>query len=517
MPISDEVRRLSSKWSSGSGWPKRLEWIEIDGLRGWTGQRFTLNFPIMAVVGENGVGKSTVLQCAAAVYREPTLPKTAKKKGRFASDFFPDTAWEMVKAATIRYAVREGGRPHEDSIRKPGERWRGNPQRRERPIEYIDLSRIQPVSARTGYSKLAKPTHKEISSEEFDKTRLARFSEIMGRAYDVAKMALTDGDAKRSVPVLRSQDATYSGFHQGAGETTIAELLEADLPQYGIILIDEIETSLHPRSQRRLIRDLAAKCRERELQVVLTTHSPYILDELPLDARAYIMQPSTGRSIVYGVSPEFAMSKMDDVPQFECDLYVEDRRAETFLVEILAAHAPQLVQRCRVIPYGAASVGMALGQMKNRFPRPSCVFLDGDQSPALRCIVLPGEDAPERVVFGALKGKNWLKIADRTGRQFADVADACSAAMALGDHHDWVRYAATRLTLGGDTLWQAMCADWASNCLDPAEAQRVTQPIEDSLISAGSPSPTFPPPMAPKEAPSEQVPPPGGKLPLFDE
>ena len=90
-------------------------------------------------------------------------------------------------------------------------------------------------------------------------------------------MALSDIDDKRFVPVVSKEGISYSGFHQGAGETTITELLQADLPKYGLILIDEIESSLHPRSQRRLVRDLAEMCRERELQIIFTTHYPVIL------------------------------------------------------------------------------------------------------------------------------------------------------------------------------------------------------------------------------------------------
>ena len=206
------------------------------------------------------------------------------------------------------------------------------------------------------------------------------------------------------------------------------------------MLIDEVESSLHPRAQRRLIRDLANKCRELELQVILTTHSPYVLDELPLEARAYILQTHGRREIVYGVSPEFAMTKMDDVPHHECDLYVEDARAATMLTEILAAHRSALVQRCRTIPYGAASVGQALGQMtaKGRFPTPSCVYLDGDQAAATGCLKLPGDDAPERVVFAALQAVNWTGLKERVGRDYSNVADACRQAMTLGDHHEWV-------------------------------------------------------------------------------
>lgn len=488
MPISNEMKRLKAKWLTNSGWPRRLDWISIDGLRGWDNQRFNLGFPIMAVVGENGAGKSTILQSAAAVYKteEQQVRSRYATKAEYASDFFPDTAWEQINNATISYALREGDKTYQHSVRKPGGRWRGNPERRERAIEYIDLSRIVPVGARRGYARIAKPQFKETAAEAFDQYRLARFNQIMGRQYDLAKMASTDADPERSVSVLSENSMRYSGFHSGAGETTVAEFLQADLPKYGLILIDEIETSLHPRSQRRLIRDLAERCRERELQIILTTHSPYVLDELPLEARAHILKRADGsREIVYGVSPDFAMSKMDDQPHFECDLYVEDGRAGILLQEILTAHAPQLVQRCQITSYGASSVGRSLGMMasQKRWPRSTVVFLDADVEPAPGCVNLPGNSAPEIEVFTSIAKKGWQAIAARTGRPYADVADACTQAMILDDHHEWVRFAATKLLLGGDTLWQALCAEWATTCLPAQEATKIKLPIEDALIN----------------------------------
>jgi hypothetical protein len=89
-------------------------------------------------------------------------------------------------------------------------------------------------------------------------------------------------------------------------------------------------------------------------------------------------------------------------------------------------------------------------------------------------------------VFGAIAQKGWTGVAARTGRQYSDVADACSQAMLLDDHHEWVRFAATKLLLSGDTLWQAMCAEWATNGLPPQEATKVRLPIEDVLVSSGS-------------------------------
>ena len=478
MALSRELRLLHAKWNSGQGWPQRLEWIEINNIRGWKGHRIQFAFPITAIVGENGSGKSTVLQGAASVYKG-----FSKKLTRFASDFFPSTAWDKIRQAKIAFGYRQGQQSHSGVISKPTERWLRNPYRPTRNVVYIDLSRIQPVSGRVGYQRIAKSRHKEASSTSFDAAKVKRLSGIMGRQYDSAKMALTDIDAKRHVAVLSQHAKPYSGFHQGAGETTIAEFLRVDVPEYSLVLIDEIETSLHPRAQRRLIRDLAELCKDKQIQIILTTHSPYILEELPLEARTYILETGGKRFTVTGVSPSFAMTKMDDEVHPDCDLYVEDEAAAAMLTEILARYSPSLVHRSQIIPYGSSQVGTALGQMveQKRFPRPSRVFLDGDNSPTVGCAILPGGDAPERVVFDGLKAKNWGDLPARVGRNFSDVADACASAMTLGNHHDWVRSAATKLTLGGNILWQAMCAEWAIVCFDGAGAKNVTLLIEDAL------------------------------------
>ena len=304
MAFSSEMRRLENKWRTGSSWPKRLEWLEIHGIRGWTGQRIDFQFPLVAIVGENGSGKSTVLQAVASIYRAAS---TAKEL--FASDFFPDTPFEKITGATIRFSYREGQQSQTKTVRKPTDRWRGNPERPQRRVEYVDLRRTQPVGARSGYAKLLKFGVTEEHHAPFDTSKLERLSQIVGKKYSGAGISLTSVAQNRPIPVVQIEGIRYSGFHQGAGEIAATELIAADYPQYGIVLIDEVETSLHPRAQRRLVRDLARIARDRELQIVMTTHSPYVLEELPPEARIYLMQGVGGKSVVTGVSPDFAMTR----------------------------------------------------------------------------------------------------------------------------------------------------------------------------------------------------------------
>jgi predicted ATPase len=63
----------------------------------------------------------------------------------------------------------------------------------------------------------------------------------------------------------------------------ITELL--DSPQPRVLLIDDIEQGLHPKSQRQLVALLKKILEENsDLQIIATTHSPYIVDEVEAKA-----------------------------------------------------------------------------------------------------------------------------------------------------------------------------------------------------------------------------------------
>jgi hypothetical protein len=67
------------------------------------------------------------------------------------------------------------------------------------------------------------------------------------------------------------------------------------------------------------------------------------------------------------------------------------------------------------------------------------------------------------------------------GREYGDFVDACSGAMTLQDAHTWPSVAANKLSLGGDTLWRALCGEWAANCLADSTAKPVVQVVQDAL------------------------------------
>ena len=229
---SREVAKLKKAYERGD-FPQHLEWIEINAIRGWKGERIQFNFPIVAISGENGVGKSTILQSIAASFQ----PRTAGSPGFYASGFFPDTPWESVTGATIKGEVKRGPDRITYSIRRPTERWLGNPERIQRDVVLVDLRRVQPLYARVGFQKIAAKKVREKSNRAYSAATLERLKNVVGKLYTSAKMGLTDASEGREVPVVEVNGSTYSGFHQGAGEATIVELLSTAIPKYAIVVM----------------------------------------------------------------------------------------------------------------------------------------------------------------------------------------------------------------------------------------------------------------------------------------
>ncbi len=80
----------------------------------------------------------------------------------------------------------------------------------------------------------------------------------------------------------------------------------------------------------------------------------------------------------------------------------------------------------------------------------------------------------------------------RLGRPYSAVAHACDKALTLADHHDWVKQAAGQLVVGGETLWQAMCAEWTAGYLSKQVAHEIGQQIEDLLLGIEATTPREP-------------------------
>jgi len=131
------------------------------------------------------------------------------------------------------------------------------PERPARAVYFLDISRTQPIDTLIGYGRLARAELAESAEEiQIEPQYRGILSRVLGRTYDSG--SLVRDIRGKQVGVVAAGGTTYSNFHQGAGEdatTDLVALLQEAAP-HSLIIIDEVEASLHPRAQRRLMTEL---------------------------------------------------------------------------------------------------------------------------------------------------------------------------------------------------------------------------------------------------------------------
>lgn len=478
--------KLTNAWDTlrhdGRGWPKFLQSVQVSGLRGWAGEAVEFRYPVVAIAGVNGAGKSTILKAAAAAYQAPSGSAITY----YADDFFPKTPWEDVMGVVLTYTVREGDNTSTVTLRKPTHRWRGSPERKLRPAYFLDISRIQPANTQIGYGRTAQDVISRGTTEPLDDAQVSQLIRTLGRKYDAASF---DRSEDKQVGVVTQGGVQYSNFHQGAGEDSVLDLIAliGEAPNHSLIIIDEVEASLHPRAQRGLMTELIRLAHDKRLQIVMSTHSPYILEQLPNLARIFIsVDRDMKRQLLYGVSSDFALSLMDDEKHAELDIYCEDSVSEYMIERLIALGAQEILQRVEITQVGPATTVIALGAIAagGKLPRPGVAVVDAEQGAGDSHILLPGSMAPERELFAHLSDNNWAAVAERVGRPAGVLLDARDVAVSIPNHHAWIGDISRRLggTVRPSKLTEALVDVWSRDVIGEESAKEWCEPILRALL-----------------------------------
>lgn len=361
-------------------------------LRGLNALDLVVGFPITAIAGRNGAGKTTILALASCAYHNQKegyrLPKRKTPYYTF-SDFFVQHPEEVPpQGIVIQYAIAsdkwkkserfpEGiGLGVQRRAKKKGGKWNDYAERARRNVVFLGIDRIVPHSERSQSRSYHKAFKDAVLKGWEDKVKDAVGS-ILGKTYDNFRYVEY---SKYSLPIVKVGETVYSGFNMGAGENALFEIFSTlyDCGDGALMVIDEVELGLHTEAQRKFIVKLKEACLELRAQVICTTHSKEIFDQLPNDARFFVETVNKKTRVSDSVSSDYAFSKMGGVPGKELDVFVEDDVAKSLLMAALSAEART---RITITVIGSANcLARQLAAVSLRGEeRPTLAVFDGDQ------------------------------------------------------------------------------------------------------------------------------------------
>lgn len=344
--------------------PQRLESISFERLKNL--KDIDLKFGpnnITGIFGSNGCGKSTVLHALACIYKP--IAENSRLNYKFSNFFLPTTlgTWTGSKfTATFSFIHGQNNlfQPEAKTYKKQGDRW--TPKYDNRPareVFYIGIKSCVPdMEMETRQSKL------QLNQHAWDNPALIlelkeHSSFVMNREYDEINLYLA---GKKRYKSLKFSNIEYSSLYMGAGEQRILQILMIVLaaPDYSLILVDEIDLTLHTEALLRLMSTLNDIAELKKLQIVFTSHREELLNCSILNIRHLINDEADGytKTCLERTTPECIRRITGAAPK-TLEILVEDDLAEALIRQIL--REKKVEPFCTVTRYGSIENSFSVG------------------------------------------------------------------------------------------------------------------------------------------------------------
>ena len=355
--------------------------------------RINFDFPMTVLVGKNGSNKSSVL---TALYGAPK----GKSTGEFWFSTSTDPIDETVRGDRNRYFYQyiENINSVEKEVLKQRAPREGNPDYWEpsdpvKKIGMTDRVRNEPVSKNVVYidfrgqlSAFDKYFYFGIPKEGKKQDFLRKKSPYLKRAFDkifplvvgyngkkIGTYALEHrtelntkeinainrilGKSYESIILVEHQfydrlgysafikssgnnGLRYSEANAGSGETAVIQLVHQVMSaeEFSLILLDEPEVSLHPSAQNKIRLFLLDEIKKHKHQVVISTHSPAIIKELPPCAIKLFTTNNDGYfHIAENVDYRTAFFELEEYIENKLTIICEDIDAQNLINRALGA------------------------------------------------------------------------------------------------------------------------------------------------------------------------------------
>lgn len=363
---------------NGKNYGKYLWSVSLRKVRSFISgyqDRVQFYFPVTALIGPNGGGKSTILGAAACAYKS-VKPST----------FFPKSSIGDNSMAewNIEYELIDKAKNPRDEIKKSSKfrrlKWVRD-QVAEREVNYFGINRTVPAGEKANFKKLMKPSfqhQKEICINQIVDTVARQVQHILGKSVEAFKVA--DIGENQQFYIGGDGELEYSEFHFGAGEASIIRIVSAiELSSdNSLVLIEEIENGLHPVAVRRLVEYLVDVAKRKSIQAIFTTHSEAALEPLPSDA---IWASIDDGKVEKGKLSVEALRAISGRVDRKLAIFVEDEFAKDWVESIIREKLSERLDEVAVYALngdGNAVKTHIIHNSNPSIPFRSLCFIDGD-------------------------------------------------------------------------------------------------------------------------------------------
>ena len=431
MPQID--RELNEVWdalrASRSQRDEALVEVRITNLRGIDHLRFPFEYPVSVLAGPNGSGKSTVLFACACAYRVP-----GRRSGDFApSRLFPKfiSLQEAVRSDPAQQTELEFHYLHRGDRRfmtwRRGRSWSRKGDGKSQPERQVYLRTLANLTSPSEVRSILQLGRKQVRKEAISPDLLIFAHRILPWRYH--NLDLIRGESSRDLLFAEIDgvgEARYSEFHMSSGERTIVRISK-DISGLGnaLVLIDEVDTGLHPYTQQQAMLELQRSALRQKLQIIVASHSPVVLDSVPPEGRIFLDRDRmTGKVRREPLYRDIFQKALYGQSRDRLSILCEDEVAEGEVRGVLDVLNVEL---------GLRHEDVVVGRNTGRDEFPSHVrtlgkfgklsdfvlVLDGDSRAEenrlkavaeefghrLRPLFLPGEAAPEQWLWGILRAR----------------------------------------------------------------------------------------------------------------
>lgn len=373
--------------------------IKLIKVRAFEDQELRFDFPVTALIGTNGGGKSTALGAAAMAYKE-CKPSQFFPKATVGDDSMAD--WR------IDYELVDKDKQPQGTIQRNARftnlKWRRD-DLLERPLVFLPIQRTVPAGEQSRYRKFIGITPAENPHYQLLSANARKYAgAVLGASLSNYKVARLDEDDVSFIFVGERRGVNYSQFHFGAGEASIIQMIDQieNSSEHSLILIEEIENGLHPLAAEQMVLYLIDAAFRKKLQIIFTTHSEHALKNMPAEG---IWACIDGR-LQQGKLSIDSLRAITGRTEKKFVLFTEDNFAKDWLEDALRQCAPDKVDETEVHAVGGFPYVLQVQTFHNSNPAVSKMafaIIDGDANHEgdlpEGTAKLPGE-APEEEVFG---------------------------------------------------------------------------------------------------------------------